>query len=298
MTDLESMAAALEASGQYRVLRRLAPRTVFNEPDSDLHVGIALDCETTGLDPKTDEIIELAMQPFTFSSDGRIFEVREPYCRLRQPSRPIPAEITSITGIDDAAVSGQTIDLKEVADFIEPAVLIIAHHAAFDRPFAELLCKAFEGKRWACSMNEIDWRSEGIESNKLAWILSEMGLFYDRHRATADVQAMIEMLGWTLPRSGVPALAKVLEAARRPTFRVWALDSPFDKKDILKERRYRWSPGEAGWTKSWYIDIGSEEQLEAELAFLQTTIYGPRGNAPRVDQYSAFDRFSEGMTPP
>lgn len=268
----EDMARLLEETGLYRVLRRLPERGVINEPDgSEERLALAIDLETTGLNPDTDEVIEIAMVPFTFCpTDGRIFEVREPFHALQQPKTPIPAEITEITGIDDAMVEGHAIDQNAVEDFIEPAVLIIAHHAEFDRPFAEKLTAAFWTKCWACSMSQIEWHREGLLSRGLASLLGDMGFFYDGgHRATQDAMALVELLARPLPKSGTLALATLLEAARRPTWRIWATDSPFKSKDVLKARGYRWNPGDDGRPKSWYTEV-SKEQIDAELAFLHT----------------------------
>jgi len=136
MDNLEVMAAALEASGDYRVLRRLAPRQpIAPQNGAKTRLGIFIDLETTGLDPAKDEIIELAMVPFIFGLDGQIFEVRDAFQGLRQPANPIPAEITKITGITDDMVAGKVIDSDEVAAFMSPAAIIIAHNAAFDRKF-------------------------------------------------------------------------------------------------------------------------------------------------------------------
>ncbi len=100
--DRESLIASLEATGTYRVLRRLLPRPYLTPPDANpTKLGLFLDLETTGLDPLNDEIIEIPMLPFTYGPDGRIYEVREPFQRLRQPSKPIPLEITELTGITD-----------------------------------------------------------------------------------------------------------------------------------------------------------------------------------------------------
>ncbi|MDS6826923.1 exonuclease domain-containing protein, partial [Klebsiella pneumoniae] len=60
--------------------------------------GVFVDTETTGLDPARDEIIELAMVPFTYGIDGEVYGLGEPFQQLRQPSKPIPAAITAITG--------------------------------------------------------------------------------------------------------------------------------------------------------------------------------------------------------
>jgi hypothetical protein len=51
------MAEALSKSGDYRVLRRLVPRTAFAATvGPDTKTGIWLDVETTGLDPRKDEV--------------------------------------------------------------------------------------------------------------------------------------------------------------------------------------------------------------------------------------------------
>jgi len=291
--SLEDMAATLAASGDYRVLRRLVPRTVFTEPDgSEPRRAIVIDVETTGLDPKRDEIIELAMVPFTFAADGRIFEVGEPFQALRQPAIPIPPEITQITGIDDGMVVGQGIDPASVTAFAESAALVIAHHAGFDRPVVERFCPSFREKCWACSFSEIDWRAEGLESTKLAWLLAASGLFYERHRSLSDCLALIELLARPLPKSGVLALSKLLEAARQPTWRIWAAGSPFESKDVLKARGYRWSSGDDGRMKAWYVDVTTTAR-DSELAFLRAEIYRRDNIEFRVDKLTAYERFSE-----
>lgn len=292
-TEHEAAIAALEATGDYRVLRRIKPREAFHEADgSETRVGIVVDLETTGLDPNRDEIIEIGMVAFTYSPDGRIFDVRchAPFSSLRQPSIPISAEITAITGLDDAAVAGHAIDPAAVAAFADEAVLIIAHRAAFDRPFLERFCPPLRDKCWACSATEINWRAEGIDTAKLSALLGDLGFFYDRHRAVNDCLALVELLGSRLPRSGGLALSKLLEAARQPTWRIWAIDSPFPAKDTLKARGYRWNPGDDGRPKSWYVDL-RPDALDAEREFLNG-LYKHEVNLP-MDKLTAYERFSE-----
>jgi DNA polymerase-3 subunit epsilon len=287
----EALAAALEATGDYRVLRRLKRRSVFNDAGmAETKLGIVLDLETTGMNAATEEIIEMAMLPFTFTADGEICEVREPFHRLRQPRVTIPPEITKITGLDDAAVRGHVIDPAEVEAFAAPAVVIIAHNAAFDRPFAERFCKVFASKAWACSSEQVDWAAEGFEGKKLGYLAMAAGFFYERHKAVEDCAAVLELLARPL-RSGVPALAALLEVAREPTNRIWAISSPFETKDTLKARGYRWNDGTDDRPKSWFTDV-SEEARHAEIAWLHKEIY-KREATLRVERITAFSRFSE-----
>jgi DNA polymerase-3 subunit epsilon len=62
---LKSLAAALEPSENYRVLRRLEGRGQFTrETPANPFVGIILDTETTGMMPRADEVIEFGMLKF------------------------------------------------------------------------------------------------------------------------------------------------------------------------------------------------------------------------------------------
>lgn len=64
LAALEVMAAQLEASGRYRLLRRLESCTLAPITNAALlKDGVYIDTETTGTDSSRDEIIELAMVP-------------------------------------------------------------------------------------------------------------------------------------------------------------------------------------------------------------------------------------------
>jgi DNA polymerase III subunit epsilon len=292
MMSHEEIINTLEENGDHRVLRRLKPPAQYHQPDgTKTKLAIFLDLETTGLDPVTDEIIEVGMVPFTYSNDGRIFGVHEAFSKLQEPSKPISEEITRITGITNEMVQGHKIDGDAVAEVVEPAALVIAHNAAFDRKFAEKAFDVFSNKAWACSMTEVPWQEEKFESLKLEYLAMRNGFFFDGHRATADCQAAIELLAQTLPQSGMLAFSALLGKARQPTCRVWAEGSPFDFKDILKARGYRWNDGNDGQPRSWYRDI-PEDILGEELLYLKKEIFQREADIPVV-KITAFERFSD-----
>jgi DNA polymerase-3 subunit epsilon len=291
-TELEVMAETLNASGRFRVLRQLQPSPAIIPPDGvETRLGLFVDVETTGLDPTRDEIIELAMLPFTYGLDGRIYEVGDAFQKYREPSKPIPPAITALTGITDEMVAGQTIDPAEIIALASGAALVVAHNAAFDRRFVERLSDIFTAKPWACSMTEIDWSAEGFEGTKLAYLAMGAGFFYERHRAVQDCAAAIALLSATLPRAGVTAMARLLERARRPTWRLWAENSPFGLRDVLKARGYRWNPEGKLNPRAWFIDV-NDDAKEAELAFLRNDIYR-REIEIVARKITAYDRFSE-----
>jgi DNA polymerase III subunit epsilon len=288
--SLATMAEMLAKSPDYRVLRRLIPRTEFASCDGQsTKTGILLDVETTGLDTARDEIIELAMVKFTYLPDDRVGQITDVFSSFNQPQNPIPSEISDLTGITDEMVLGHQIDPEAVAAFAADAGIIIAHNANFDRKFAERYWPLFEQKPWACSATEVEWRKHGFDGSRLGYLLAGVGLFHQAHRAIDDCRALVEILASDLPNPNRPALAILLDRARRKTIRIWAEQSPFELKDELKKRGYRWSDGADGRPRSWYIDVDEEKQAEA--AFLRTIIY-LRDIEPRVQAMSAMNRFS------
>jgi len=292
-TDDEALAGYLESTGNYRVLRRLQPRAVVDRPRPDFpRQGVILDTETTGLDHRTDEIIEIGVITFTFDDNGAIGDVTGIYGGLRQPAIAIPEEITRLTGITDEMVAGQSIDMARLTSLIADADLIVAHNAGFDRPFCEAFSPIFRNKAWACSVSEIDWRVRGFEGNKLGYLIGQSGYFHDGHRAVDDCFALLEVLEQTRPGQSSRPFAELREASQRSRVRIYAENSPFDMKDQLKKRGYRWSDGSDGRPKSWWVEL-PEEKLEEELRFLRTEIY--RWDAdPTVKYLTAFDRFKAG----
>ncbi len=282
----------LEQTGSYRVLRRLQPGLTMAPGSAGArYTGIVLDVETTGLDTSRDEIIELGMVKFTFTETGALAAIGETFSGFQQPGRPVPAEITEITGITNAMVAGQSISPNAVAAFAADASLIIAHNAGFDRRMAERVWPCFMDKHWGCSASQVNWRAEGLAGSKLGYILTDLGYFHEAHRAVDDCQAALHVLTCPLPRSGSLALSQILHAASQSTVRIWAERAPYEQKDILKARGYRWSDGSGGSRKAWWIEVPAAGR-DAELAYLHTNIYGYVVNLP-AREITSRERFSD-----
>ena len=288
------MASQLEASGEYRVLRRLRPRDVFREPDGEpTKIAILVDVETTGLDAARDEIIELGMVAFEFSAaKGHVYRVLGRFDSFRDPGIPIPQFITALTSITDDMVEGASIDADAVAAFVTNAAVVIAHKADFDRRFVERAWpEVFEHLAWACSMSEIDWATEGIEGTKLGYLIAGRGWFHEAHRAVEDCMALLEALAAPLPRSGETALKRLLDTARKRTVRIWAEHAPIELKDILKARGYRWNDGTDGRPRSWWKDVDAAV-ADDEVRYLQAEIYQRDDAEPIRQVINAFVRHS------
>lgn len=287
----DGLVQLLEDTGRFKVLRKLAPRPVIDRANSKFpRLAVLVDVETTGLNHSRDEVIEIGAVAFTYDDTGTIGDVVGVFSALRQPSGPIPAEITRLTGITDEMVAGQTVDFAALDALIEPADLVIAHNAGFDRPFCERLSPSFMPKPWACSVTEIRWADHGFDGNKLGYLVGQSGLFHDGHRATDDCHALLEVLARPIAGSDIIPFSELYAASQRLRVRVWAENSPFEMKDHLKARGYRWSDGSDGRPKSWWAEI-AEEDLDDELQFLREDIYHWPEAEPLMLRLSAADRF-------
>ncbi len=91
----------------------------------------ALDFETTGLYPHSDEIIEIGAARFKGGVETDSFST------LVRPEQPIPAGATAVHGIDDAMVADAP-SLKEALPLLLDSLsdsILLAHHVYFDLPF-------------------------------------------------------------------------------------------------------------------------------------------------------------------
>lgn len=85
------MAAALEQSQDYRILRRLVPLPEFAASnDEAAKTALLLDVETIGVNSTRDQIIELGMVKFAYLPDGRTTRARDTFSCFNQPSVAIP----------------------------------------------------------------------------------------------------------------------------------------------------------------------------------------------------------------
>lgn len=106
---------------------------LFADPASATEASyfIAFDTETTGLEPKTNNIVEIGAVKFDRRGPISRFSV------LINPGIPMPAEASKVNGITDAMLRNQPpleAVLPDFLRFIDRGILV-AHNAPFDMSF-------------------------------------------------------------------------------------------------------------------------------------------------------------------
>lgn len=257
--------------GEVRVLHplRLAAGSTGEGVGPGVHVGVAVDVETTGLDHRTGRIIELALRRFRYDADRVITDIDVAYEWRQDPGEPLTAEISLLTGLSDADLVDREIDVGAATRILNSASFVVAHNSAFDRVWVEERLPGAAGLPWACSMANVDWRAQGFDGRSLGFLLMQAGFYFCGHRASADVDALIQLLRHRF-EDGRTALCHLIENAAAPTWLFRARGAHFDLKDRLRERGYRWAPHPA---KVWWREVADDRRLEEEW-WLASHVYG------------------------
>ena len=136
-------------------------------------------------------------------------------------------------------------------------------------------------------LSSVDWLREGFSAGKLDYLGMQFGWFYDGHRALSDCEACLALLAQTLPSSKQRVLSVVRETAQQTEYLVCAVGSPFEEKDTLRSRGYRWRPDGLSNGKVWWTTCLDPE---AEVAWLRSNVYHFEKVIP-VQEVTAMIRF-------
>lgn len=278
--ELERLAAQLSASKEYSVLRAV-PRPTQSMRENTPPDGRCLalvDVETSSLDPADGAIIELAILLVWVDEAGEVLAHLGPWCWLNDPGAPLPREITRLTGLKGADLTGRAIDDEAASRLLDRADLILAHNARFDVSWIDQRYPEHRDKPWACSMADVDWAELGFEGRSQQHLLMQHGFFATGHRAAQDVWSLFHLLqqtagagagsvagtgaaGQRQPSPALTHLKRLLATTSAPSLRVEARRAPFSSKGLLKARGYRWdaSPSQRVWWR-----VIRQDQLAAE----------------------------------
>lgn len=157
---------------------------------------VALDLETTGLQPKTDRILEIGA--LKVIND----EIVDTYRTFVNPRMKIPDSITELTGITQEMVEGHPYQEEAVFGILDFCgdLPLLGHNILFDYSFlkhqAANLRRGFE--KQACDTLHIARKAfPGLPSRSLAAMCSYYAIDRTRaHRAYDDAWASMKLYGY------------------------------------------------------------------------------------------------------
>lgn len=263
------------------------PKTV--DGNTPLRRITILDTETTGLDWRRHSIIEIAVARVLVDPAGHVVGIERTGSSVNDPGHPLSPEIVELTGLSDEIIAGKSINREQLAAFLAEGEAAVAFNAAFDRPFLDALLPDLPLMKWGCAMADVPWRRWGFEPGPQGYLLMQTGKFAPRaHRALNDVLALLELLDHTCD-DGETVMAKVLAAIDGEAWRIEATSAPYQKRDLLRERRYRFRPESRAGV--WHKHVRPHE-IEAELAWYREVI----GKEPSLVELPATERYRADST--
>lgn len=206
---------------------------------------VFLDIETTGFDPDRDGIIEIA------AVLARGTDIIDRFHTMVDPGRPIPLEITKLTGIEDASINGAPGPEAAATAFGEWVAGrdMVAHNVSFDRSFLTRAAGAhrFPGE-WIDSLQLAVIALPRMRSHRLYDLATAFGATIPTHRATEDAEALVFL--WrvmlcaldAMPESVLAHLSHLAPGTPWPLRKVLAHMSASGRApsfDLREERRRR-----------------------------------------------------------
>lgn len=212
---------------------------------------LAIDTETSGLDPKTDRVLEIGIALWDTERRAVLATVD----LFLTPAPIIPDRVRVLTGIDAGMVDEFGFPARDVLETVAQFTdrhrveWLLAHNADFDRGFlAAEVEKTGATAAWVSRLPWIDTLTDlpfrdDIESRQLTALCAEHGFINPwRHRAVFDALSALRLFSCY-------DVEVVLERARSPRVELQALVS-FDDNRLAKDRRYQWRPNTKQWVKT------------------------------------------------
>jgi len=271
---LEQYRQELERSGKYKILEKLSyiPKTDLDPgiEISKLHYGIIVDIECTGLDHSADEIFNIGIAKFCYDNAGVIQGHNIGANQYREPAVPISKFISKMTRINPELLKGKSFNDEIINGLLAASDIVVAHNAEFVRPFVDIRYEASRSKIWLETKSQVEWNDYGLFDLRLIDLAHFFGFTFEAHRAIMKSLAILRIISQS-PQGALKSqsiLQMMLDRSKIPDVRIDAWESPFEKRDLLKNNGYFWNSRRKVWTKS--IPC---YKYEKEDAFMREQIY-------------------------
>ena len=219
---------------------------------------LILDTETTGLDEKEDEVIEIGCILFHVESRSV----------LSQVSFLLPVCSNKAEGINGISAASTNFNqpwedaIKFFLKLVDASDLIVAHNVEFDKKWFGIGRLPEVNKKWVCSLEDINWSFK--KNLKSRPSVTDLALAFqipvwNLHRALSDCYYISEVF------KKCENLEDLLIKATEPRFLFKAIVS-YDQRALAKEAGFRWnSPVLGAWTKKMSEDEAKKLEFEVQL---------------------------------
>lgn len=212
---------------------------------------VVLDCETTGLNPDKDQVVEVA---WIWEKDGKLHS-RDSYIHS---SVPIPPEASGIHHIVDKDLVGAPSLVEYFSKEEFPQGVIVAHNAKFDKAFFPNL----QNRKWLCSYRCAMHCFPDAPNHKNQVLRYYLGLdptlpttTLAPHRALYDALVTVELLEFMLKDHTIEEL---LELQDRPVL-----------QSVARFGKYKgqlWKDIDRGYLR-WMINQDSSGGIDEDLKY-------------------------------
>ncbi|MFA9424052.1 MAG: PolC-type DNA polymerase III, partial [Sedimentibacter sp.] len=159
--------------------------------DSDF---VVFDLETTGLNPKNDEIIEIGAVKI---SNRKVVDSFSTFVHV---NRNLPAKIIELTSITDDMLQGQPEITQALPDFMKfsQGSVLVAHNASFDVTFIKEKARVYLNTNYdPSSIDTLELSKalmKDVKNHKLNTLTKKLGIkLENHHRAVDDASATAQL---------------------------------------------------------------------------------------------------------
>ncbi|QIG69804.1 putative DNA polymerase III epsilon subunit protein [Rhizobium phage RHph_I46] len=248
-----------------RVLTPMPREFPEREAEGNVYEATYVDFETTGLDTENAEVTQFGWVRFQFDDAYKITKIVRTGLKHNVPNGDVEETAARLTGLTKARLIeiGETLEQSDFDDAFDGVEFALAHNAKFDRRYVDRFYNA-EPLVWGCTNADLNIRDRYmIPSNSLGILMAYMkDWFFGHHDALEDAWAGVHLADMFFE--------ELVKKIFTPSYNVFAYDSPFESKDALKYRGYKWK----NEGKVWWIPGKNEEEAKIEMEWLDQYCHG------------------------
>lgn len=204
---------------------------------------VLLDTETTGLDPKTEHCIEVAVALYDVPAASLVTAFSSLLWHESNAAESINRIPVDLIKRGPDRQDAWRIVVQLAGDLGGQAAFV-AHRAEFDRGFVPTYVRDL--LPWVCSKFDIEWPLSKPGASLVEVALAHGVPVHDNHRALTDVMLLVRTFQRVAELGhDVPAM---LARAMRPKSRFVSL-APFEQKDVVKSHGFAWDPAAREWSR-------------------------------------------------